>query len=71
MFVLGKPFQPSLMFARKAGESTLMESLTGQHYFIGSLLALTSNIRLGWECSAETKALSYKTAKLIITVYVS
>ncbi len=49
MFVPGKPFQSSLMFAGKAGAY-----LKGAPLY-GRLLASPTNIRLGWERLAKDK----------------
>jgi hypothetical protein len=53
VFVPGKPFQPSLMFAGKA-EPTQVKKLLG-----APLLALPANIRLGWKGLPGTNTLAY------------
>ncbi len=50
MFVPGKPFQLSLMFAGKAGAYPRVEHLKG---------ALPTNIRLGWKGLPGTNTLAY------------
>jgi hypothetical protein len=46
VFVPDKPFRPSLMFASKAGSYTKEGHSGGT--LQGKLLALATNIRLGW-----------------------
>ncbi len=70
MFVPGKPFQLSLMFVGKtrslpyrgAPESlpkpTQVKHLSGAPLY-GNLLALPTNIRLGWKGLSGTNALAY------------
>ncbi len=57
VFVPGKPFQSSLMFAGKAGV-TRVKLLSGAPLF-GRLLALPANIRLGWKCLPGINTLAY------------
>ncbi len=49
VFVSGKPFQPSLIFLGKAGASPSKAPIT-----LRLLLALPTNIRLGWKGLPET-----------------
>ncbi len=56
-FVPGKPFQPSLMFAGKAGAYPSEAPLGAPHK--GRLLASPTNIRLGWKGLPGTNALTY------------
>ncbi len=60
MYVPGKPFQPSLMFAGKAGaypsEAPFRCSSLGSY---PRLWALPTNIRLGWNGLKGTNTLAY------------
>ncbi len=60
MFVLGKPFQPSLMFAVKA---VAYPSEAPFRY-----LASPTNIRLGWKGLPGTNTLAYYKNPLITAV---
>jgi hypothetical protein len=53
MFVLGKPFQLSLVFVGKAGAYPSDTPLKGR------MLALPKNIILGWKGLPGTNALTY------------
>jgi hypothetical protein len=50
VFVPGKPFQPSLVFAGKAAEPTQVKHLSG--------FPLSSNTRRGWRGLPETNTLA-------------
>ncbi len=55
VFVLGKPFHPSLMFA---GSDGAYPSEAGAPLLV-RLLAFPTNIRLGWKGLPETNSLAY------------
>jgi hypothetical protein len=55
--VPGKPFQPSLMFAAKAGANPRLENLKIASH--RQVLAITANIRLGWKGLPGTNTLAY------------
>ncbi len=65
MFVPGKPFQPSLMFAGNARTLPRVEHLKVAS--LGWPLALPANIRLGWKGLPRTNKPSYY-EYLLITV---
>ena len=58
MFVAGKPLQPSLMFAGKAGAYPRVEYLKDASLYC-RLLVLTADIRLGWKGLPGTNTLAY------------
>jgi hypothetical protein len=66
VFVTGKPFQPSLMFVIKAGAYS-SGAPTGS-CLPGRLLALSTNIRLGWKCLPVTNDLTYYGHSLITNI---
>jgi hypothetical protein len=53
MFVPGKPLQPSLLFMNKL-ELIQVKHLSGAPFY-GRLLALPTNIRLGWKRNVGDK----------------
>ncbi len=57
MYVSGKPFQPSLMIAGKAGAYPRVEHL--EDASLGWAPALPAIIRLGWKGLPETNTLAY------------
>ncbi len=63
MFVPGKSFQPSLMFAGKAGAYP-SEGAS----LLGRLLASPTNLRLGWKGLPRTNTLAYYESLKITTV---
>ncbi len=66
MFVLGRPFQLSIMFANKAG---VYPSVTPfRCSTLGKALGLATNTRLGWESPPETNTLAYYEHFKIIAV---
>ncbi len=68
MFVTHSPFLPCLTFAGKANAHP-MYPLT-RLCFKSKLLALTTNISLGWKYLTETKGLPYYGTKLNTAVKV-
>jgi hypothetical protein len=48
VFAPGKPFQPSPMFASEAREPAKKKGFSGAP-LLSNLLALPTNIRLGWK----------------------
>ncbi len=63
VFVLGKPFQPSLMFVNEA-EAYLSETVLLKRI----PLALPTNIRLGWKALPGTNTLAYYIHSVITDV---
>jgi len=57
VFVPDKPLQPCLMFAGKAG--AYPSEAPFRYSLLGSLLALPTNITLGWKSLLGTNALAY------------
>jgi len=56
---LDRPFQGSLMFFSKA--RAFLSEVSYRCFLKGKLLALASNIRLGWKGLSETNTLAYFT----------
>jgi hypothetical protein len=57
MFVPGRPFQPSIMFAGKAG--AYASGATFRCPLLGGLLGLPKNNKLGWKGLPETNTLAF------------
>ncbi len=55
--MLGKTFQPNLMFSGKARANPGVEYQKALH--LGKILDLPTNIRLGWEGLPDTNTVAY------------
>ncbi len=66
MFVLGKPFQSSIMFLGKAGAE--LSDAPFRYSTLVRLLASPVNIRLGWKGFPGTNILAYYENPQITTV---
>ncbi len=63
MFVPGRHFQPSVMFASNAG--TYPSEAHFRLKILGTLLALPTNIRLGWKSLSGTNTLPYTNIRIL------